>query len=58
MKVRKAYQLYRTSSNCMLLERLAEGDTKEELWQIHNRRPGYQYAILHSGESIKVEWLS
>jgi hypothetical protein len=58
MKVGKPYQLYRTIASCMLLEKLAEGDTKEELWQIHNRRPDYQYAILHSGENIKVEWLS
>jgi hypothetical protein len=59
MKLGKPYQLYRTSSNnCMLSEKLAEADSKEELWQLHNRRPDYQYAILQSGERIKVEWLS
>jgi hypothetical protein len=57
MKVGKLYQLYRNIPSFMLLEKLAEGDTKEKLWQIHNRRPDYQYAILHYGESLKVEWL-
>jgi hypothetical protein len=57
MKLGKPYQLYRTSShNCMLLEKLVEADSKEELWQLHNRRP--DDAILQSGERIKVEWLS
>jgi hypothetical protein len=55
MKVGKQYQL--TIASCLLLEKLAEGNTKEELWQIHNRRRDCQYAILHYGESLKVEWL-
>lgn len=56
MKVGKPYQLYRTIASCLWLEKLAEA-TKEELWQIHHRRPDFQYAILHYGDSLKVEWL-
>jgi hypothetical protein len=49
MKLGKPYQLYRTSSNCMLLEKLAEADGKEELWQLHNRRQIISMPFFRAG---------
>jgi hypothetical protein len=51
----KPYQLYRTGLDGELIERIAEADTREELWQVHKRRPDWRYAILHNRKRIWPE---
>ena len=46
----KPWQLYRTNVDGKLQEKLAEAATREELWKIHERRPDYNYAIVHIPE--------
>jgi hypothetical protein len=44
----KPWQLYRTNVDGKLQEKLAEAASREELWKIHKRRRGYNYAIVHN----------
>ena len=51
----KPWQLYRTNVDGKLQEKLAEAATREELWKIHERRPDYNYAIVHSQGETDAE---
>lgn len=48
----KPYQLFQTDQNGGLVKKLAEAETREELWRLHKRRGDYHYAILHKRKRI------
>ena len=48
----KPYVLYRIGANDEIIERIAEGDFKEDLFKAHRRRLDWKYAIYHHRRRI------
>ena len=48
----KPYKLYRAGLNDELVGKLAEANTREQLWRIHNRQLDFHNAILHHNKRI------
>jgi hypothetical protein len=48
----KPYVLYRVGANDEIIERIAEGDSVEDLFKVHRRRLNSKYAVYHRGKKI------
>jgi hypothetical protein len=48
----KPYVLYRVGANDEIIERIAEGDSVEDLFKAHRRRLNWKYAAYHHGKRI------
>ena len=48
----KPYVLYRVGANDEIIERIAEGDSVEDLFKLHRRRLNSKYAVYHRGKKI------
>jgi len=48
----KPYVLYRVGANDEIIERLAEGDSVEDLFKVRRRRLNSKYAVYHRGKKI------
>jgi hypothetical protein len=48
----KPYVLYRVGANDEIIERIAEGDSVEDLFKVHRRRLNSKYAVYHRGKQI------
>jgi hypothetical protein len=50
----KPYVLYRIGANDEIIERIAEGDSVEDLYKAHRRRLDWKYAIYHNRQRLAV----
>jgi len=48
----KPYVLYRVGANDEIIERIAEGDSVEDLFKAQRRRLNLKYAVYHHGKQI------
>jgi hypothetical protein len=48
----KPYVLYRVGANNEIIERIAEGDSVEEVFKAHRRRLNWNYAVYHQDKQI------
>jgi hypothetical protein len=46
----KPYVLYRVGANDEIIERIAEGDSVEDLFKVHRRRLNSKYVVYHRGK--------
>ena len=48
----KPYVLYRVGADDEIIERVAEGDSVEDLFKVHRGRLNSKYAVYHRGKQI------